>query len=215
MRLIVITRTGKFSGITNISHVVMNRLRLWIYIVERRACERSTSSRTRSLLNGFDTDFSIIPINHSSPPVVVYLYKDCIPKSWRWQVNITARDYARPCLTPHAWPCCFQVCQTLTFLHQYWYEGMQANKVTKTPVTVKIGVLSSAMINSAALFNPAASYAGAKIVAIASRDQGVAAKSAKQYGIPKSYGSYEALLEDPEVEAVYISVPNGMHGGEQ
>ena len=92
---------------------------------------------------------------------------------------------------------------------------MQANKVTKTPVTVKIGVLSSAMINSAALFNPAASYAGAKIVAIASRDQGVAAKSAKQYGIPKSYGSYEALLEDPEVEAVYISVPNGMHGGEQ
>jgi predicted dehydrogenase len=98
-------------------------------------------------------------------------------------------------------------------MHQYWYEG--SNKATKTPVSVKIGVLSSAMINPAALFHPAASYAGAQVVAIASRDQGVAEKTAKSYNIPKSYDNYEALLADPEVEAVYISLPNGLHGGEQ
>jgi predicted dehydrogenase len=70
------------------------------------------------------------------------------------------------------------------------------------------------MINSAALFNPAASYAGAEVIAIASRDAETAKSTAKKYGIPKSYGSYEALLADPEVEAVYISLPNGLHGGE-
>jgi hypothetical protein len=107
-----------------------------------------------------------------------------------------------------------QVIQALTFLHQYWYEGTQANKVSKTPVAVKIGVLSSAMINPASLFHPAASYAGADVIAIASRDEGVAKKAAKSYNIPKSYSSYEALLADPEVEAVYISLPNALHGGQ-
>ena len=97
-------------------------------------------------------------------------------------------------------------------MHQYWYEG--SKKATKTPVSVKLGVLSSAMINPAALFHPATSYAGAEVIAIASRDEGVAQKTAKSYGIPKSVSSYEALLADPEVEAVYISLPNGLHGGE-
>ena len=50
-----------------------------------------------------------------------------------------------------------------------------------------------------------------RVVAIASRDAEKAAAAAKALGIPRSYGSYEALLEDPEVEAIYNPLPNHLH----
>ena len=49
------------------------------------------------------------------------------------------------------------------------------------------------------------------VVAIASRDRGKAEKAAGQLGIPKAYGSYEELLGDPEVEAIYNPLPNHLH----
>jgi predicted dehydrogenase len=49
------------------------------------------------------------------------------------------------------------------------------------------------------------------LVAVASRDQARADAYAREWGIPRAYGSYEALLADPEIEAVYISLPNTMH----
>jgi predicted dehydrogenase len=51
----------------------------------------------------------------------------------------------------------------------------------------------------------------AEIVAIASRDRAKAEAAARRLGIPKAYGSYEALLADPEVEAVYNPLPNHLH----
>ena len=50
-----------------------------------------------------------------------------------------------------------------------------------------------------------------EVTAIASRDTRKAAEAAAQLGIPKSFGSYEALLEDPEIDAVYIPLPNHLH----
>ena len=50
-----------------------------------------------------------------------------------------------------------------------------------------------------------------KIVAVGSRDEKRAREFADTYGINKSYGSYEELTTDPEVEAVYIATPNSMH----
>ena len=50
-----------------------------------------------------------------------------------------------------------------------------------------------------------------EVVAIASRDGERAARAAREIGIPHSYGSYEALLADPEVDAVYIPLPNHLH----
>src|SRR6267154_185109 len=50
-----------------------------------------------------------------------------------------------------------------------------------------------------------------EIAAIASRDAGKAEKAAKSLGIPKAYGSYEALLADPEIEAIYNPLPNHLH----
>ena len=49
------------------------------------------------------------------------------------------------------------------------------------------------------------------VEAIASRTQSKAAAAADELGIPKAYGSYEALLADPAIEAVYIPLPNHLH----
>jgi predicted dehydrogenase len=50
-----------------------------------------------------------------------------------------------------------------------------------------------------------------ELVAVASRTQERAAEYAREWGIPHAHGSYDALLADPDVEAVYISLPNGPH----
>ncbi|MFO1022677.1 MAG: Gfo/Idh/MocA family oxidoreductase [Planctomycetales bacterium] len=49
------------------------------------------------------------------------------------------------------------------------------------------------------------------ITAIASRDLGKAQAAAKQLNLPKAYGSYEELLADPEIDAIYNPLPNHMH----
>jgi predicted dehydrogenase len=52
---------------------------------------------------------------------------------------------------------------------------------------------------------------GVQVVAIASRDAGKAAAAAREHGIPKAHGSYEALLSDSNVDAVYNPLPNHLH----
>ena len=75
---------------------------------------------------------------------------------------------------------------------------------------VKWGVMSTANINRKVI--PGA-HASPKVdlVAVASREQARADKYAKTWEIERAYGSYDALLADPEIEAVYISLPNSMH----
>jgi predicted dehydrogenase len=51
----------------------------------------------------------------------------------------------------------------------------------------------------------------AEVVAVGSRDSERAEAYARERGIPRAHGSYDELLADPEVEAVYISLPNGLH----
>ena len=50
-----------------------------------------------------------------------------------------------------------------------------------------------------------------EVLAVASRDQPRADAYAREHGIERAHGSYEALLADPDVEAVYISLPNSLH----
>ncbi|WWD10500.1 hypothetical protein V865_008636 [Kwoniella europaea PYCC6329] len=105
------------------------------------------------------------------------------------------------------------VLQLTTFLQQWLYSRPDVKALKKEDDAVNLGIIGgSATINAAAIIHPAETHPGAKIVAVASRDISDAQKAAKQFHIPKAYGSYEELLADPEVEAVYISVPNGLHG---
>ena len=76
--------------------------------------------------------------------------------------------------------------------------------------TVRWGLLSTAKIN-AALIGPLQTAARSELAAVASRDHGKAAAYAVEHRIPNAYGSYEDLLADPEIDAVYISLPNSMH----
>ena len=50
-----------------------------------------------------------------------------------------------------------------------------------------------------------------EVAAIGSRDQGRAQKAADELGIPRAYGSYEELLADPDIDAVYNPLPNHLH----
>ena len=72
------------------------------------------------------------------------------------------------------------------------------------------GFLSTANINRL-LIPPAQASEACDLVAVASRDQARADEYAREWGIERAYGSYEALLADPDVEAVYISLPNSLH----
>ena len=61
------------------------------------------------------------------------------------------------------------------------------------------------------VIHPAKSHPGVILYAIASRDLARAQKVQKQYGFTKAHASYAALIDDPEVDFVYISVPNALH----
>ena len=75
---------------------------------------------------------------------------------------------------------------------------------------VKWGIISTADINRKVI--PGAHASGqVELVAVASRDQRRADEYAKRWDIPRAFGTYDDLLADPEIEAVYISLPNTMH----
>jgi predicted dehydrogenase len=75
---------------------------------------------------------------------------------------------------------------------------------------VNWGIISTADINRKVIPGLRASEK-ADLVAVASRDQTRADEYAQLWEIPRAFGSYEALLADPEIEAVYVSLPNTMH----
>ena len=79
-------------------------------------------------------------------------------------------------------------------------------------MSVAWGLLSTARINES-IIGAARESDRAHVLAVASRDAGRAEAYALEHGIERSYGSYEALLGDSDVEAVYISLPNAMHVG--
>jgi predicted dehydrogenase len=80
-----------------------------------------------------------------------------------------------------------------------------------TEQRIRWGVLSTAHIGRIAV-NPAiqASCNGT-LVAVASRDAQRAREFAEEAGIPRHYGSYDALLDDPDIDAIYIPLPNSGH----
>jgi predicted dehydrogenase len=75
---------------------------------------------------------------------------------------------------------------------------------------MRLGIVSTADINRKVIPGAHASEK-VELVAVASRDQRRAEEYAKTWKIERAYGSYEALLADPDIDAVYISLPNTLH----
>jgi D-xylose 1-dehydrogenase (NADP+, D-xylono-1,5-lactone-forming) len=76
--------------------------------------------------------------------------------------------------------------------------------------TVKWGIISTANINEA-LISGAHASSKVEIIGVASRDRARADAYAGSWDIPRAYGSYESMIDDPDIEAVYISLPNNLH----
>jgi len=75
---------------------------------------------------------------------------------------------------------------------------------------LRLGFLSTARINRRIL-GPARRSEFVEVVAVASRDRSRAESYASEHGIARAHASYEALLADAEVDAVYIALPNALH----
>ena len=73
------------------------------------------------------------------------------------------------------------------------------------------GILSTARIGRTKVIPGIQRGERSEVVAIASRDGAMARSVADELGIPTAHGSYEALLADPDVEAVYLPLPNHLH----
>ena len=76
---------------------------------------------------------------------------------------------------------------------------------------IRWGVLSTALIGTKQVIPAMQQCRYAEVTAIASRDLTKAQAAAEELGIAKAYGSYEELLADPEIDAIYNPLPNQMH----
>jgi predicted dehydrogenase len=78
-------------------------------------------------------------------------------------------------------------------------------------MTLRIGVLGAARIVPTALLAPARHVDDVRVDAIATRDPARARSFARRHRIPRALGSYDALVDDPDLDAVYVPLPNGLH----
>ncbi|NTW39155.1 MAG: Gfo/Idh/MocA family oxidoreductase [Cellulomonadaceae bacterium] len=78
-------------------------------------------------------------------------------------------------------------------------------------MTVTIGVLGAARIVQQALLRPAAAVHGIEVVAVAARDGQRARAFADEHGVARAFGSYDDLLADPDIDAVYVPTPPSLH----
>ncbi|BBY80668.1 Gfo/Idh/MocA family oxidoreductase [Mycolicibacterium pulveris] len=77
---------------------------------------------------------------------------------------------------------------------------------------IAIGILGAARVAPAVIVKPAKKNAEVVVAAIAARDLSRAQRFAAKHGIDRAHGSYQALIDDPKVDAVYIALPNALHG---
>jgi predicted dehydrogenase len=94
-----------------------------------------------------------------------------------------------------------------------WYKGVYFRKMKQrtNPINpLKWGLISTARINRA-LIKPLMSSERNELFAVASRSLDKAQDYAAERDIPRAYGSYQAMLDDPEIDVVYNSLPNSLH----
>ena len=89
--------------------------------------------------------------------------------------------------------------------------GKRHEQEVNVAAKIRLGVLSVARIGTVKVIPAMQKCAGLEVTAIASRDLGRARATAASLGIPQAYGSYEELLADPAIDAIYNPLPNHLH----
>jgi predicted dehydrogenase len=84
--------------------------------------------------------------------------------------------------------------------------------VSESGAAVRIGILGAARVAPLVLVKPARENDEVVVAAVAARDVARARAFAAKHGIARVHESYEALIADPDLDAVYIPLPNGLHG---
>lgn len=79
-------------------------------------------------------------------------------------------------------------------------------------MTIRFGVLGAARITPTALLRPAGEVREVEVAAVAARDPARARTFAERHGIDRVVADYETLVNDPDVDAIYNALPNGLHG---
>ena len=92
-----------------------------------------------------------------------------------------------------------------------WPALFFGQRSKKRAGALRIGILGAASIAPPAIIWPAAKMDNVEIVAVAARDEARARRYAWWHRIPKVHCSYEALVADPDVDAIYNPLPNGLH----
>jgi len=76
---------------------------------------------------------------------------------------------------------------------------------------LRIGLIGASRIAASAIIAPAQVVSGVEVAAVAARDRSRGAAFARQFDIATTHGSYEAVIDDPNVELVYIATPPSLH----
>ena len=77
---------------------------------------------------------------------------------------------------------------------------------------VRIGILGASSFAPTTLINPARGNDEIVVAAVGARDMDSAQAFADKHGIARAHGSYEALIADPDLDAVYVLLPTSFHG---
>jgi predicted dehydrogenase len=77
---------------------------------------------------------------------------------------------------------------------------------------IRMGILGAARIAPAAVVRPARAVDEVEVTAVAGRDRARTEAFAAKHGIPRVLPDYKSLVSDPDIDAVYIPLPNGLHG---
>jgi predicted dehydrogenase len=80
-----------------------------------------------------------------------------------------------------------------------------------TGPAIRIGILGTARIAPTAVIGPARHQAGVTVAAVASRHPEKAARFARDHDIPNAASTYQALVDDDDIDAIYNPLPNGLH----
>ncbi len=91
-------------------------------------------------------------------------------------------------------------------------EPRLSASVESVSAQIRIGILGAANIAPAALIKPAKENAEVLVTAVAARDASRAQAFATKHDIARVHESYETLIADPDLDAVYNPLPNGLHG---